>query len=761
METTLSMQEDAFPAPGTIVLHKYRILEEIAKGGMGVIYLAEDIRLGRQVAIKELVLSRTIQGKERDDIISRFQREARTTSTLNHPNIVTIFDVGEDHKQHFIAMEYLPGRTLQDFLTENYNFMLEEIIDVFIQIASALDHAHSKGVIHRDIKPDNVKVLQDNVVKLMDFGIAGLENRSSNLTQDGTILGTIAYISPEQLYNTKNVTTRADLFSYGVMMYELFTHKLPFDGETVGATIMRIMAEQPEPPRNLNPRIPELIEKVILKCLEKDPHQRFETARQVVEELIAFRIGLSNRELREPVHEAGSTGKRTPQLTGMTSFRMTSLHTASTRIGKFRLLHVEDDQMRLQLMLDYIKHAGLPYECHQADTVAGARQLLAQQVYDFIICDYMLKDGDSEPLLELVQDTPLIMVTSMTQPQTIIKLMKKGAVDYILKTTAIEEIRQIMAIIQEKTKGKELVSADGLHLPESLPAAAVTPVAVPAPPAGPPALADASGVRFIRVLGKQGDKPGEFTSPRWIRVCPYTDTLQIADTQNSRVQILSPEGEFLRLVQHEDMKAPCAVTSAADGRIYVLDAGDAKVRVFDGEGRLERAIGGKPAFKSAFGLALLPNQDLLVTDPEGHCIHLLGPDGTVKALFGQDFKSPSGITHTDQVYVLDHGLSVVFKLDAQGQALFRFGKRGTAKGDFSIPKGIAVNDQGQIFVAEALSHRVQIFDPAGNWLTTFGKKGQGEGEFTNPESLACRPGGLIYVLDRGNHRIQVFKYQPA
>lgn len=744
------MQDDAFPTPGTIVLNKYRILEEIAKGGMGVIYLAEDIRLGRQVAVKELVLSRTIQGKERDDIISRFQREARTTSTLSHPNIVTIFDVGEDHKQHFIAMEYLPGRTLQDYLAENYNFMLDEIIDIFIQIASALEHAHSKGVIHRDIKPDNVKVLQDNVVKLMDFGIAGLENRSSNLTQDGTILGTIAYISPEQLYNTKNVTTRADLFSFGVMMYEMFTHKLPFDGETVGATIMRIMAEQPEPPRKLNPRIPETIEKVILRCLEKDPTQRFESARQIAEELASFRFSQSNRELREQILEEGIAGKQGTQPTHMSAFRMTNLSTNHTRIGKFKLLHIEDDPLRRQLLADYIKHAGLPYECLQTDTVASARQLLSEQVYDFVICDYMLKDGDSEPLLDLIHDTPLIMVTSMNQPQTIINLMKKGAVDYILKSTALEEIRQIMTIVQEKTKGQVLVSPDDLPLGQPA-------EPMPAPP--PAAVLDTSGVRFVQVIGRQGDKPVEFTSPRWIRACPHTDRLEIADTQNSRVQILTPAGELVRMLRHDEMKAPCAVTSSEDGRIYVLDAGDAKVRVFDAEGRFERAIGGKPDFKSAFGLALLPNRDLLVTDPEGHCIHLLSNEGQLKGSFGQGYKSPSGITAVGGfIYVLDHGLSAVSKHDTQGHEVFRFGKRGTAKGDFSIPKGIAVNDQGLIFVAEALSHRVQIFSPQGQWLTTFGKKGQGAGEFSNPESLACRPEGMIYVLDRGNHRIQVFNY---
>lgn len=755
------MRDEAAPDVGTIVLNKYRLIEEIGRGGMGVIHLAEDIRLGRQVAIKELVLNRTIQGKERDDIISRFQREARTTSTLNHPNIVTIFDVGEDARRHFIAMEYLPGRTLKDFLEENHNFMLDEIIDIFIQVASALDHAHSKGVIHRDIKPDNVKVLQDQIVKIMDFGIAGLESRNSNLTQDGTILGTIAYISPEQLYNSKNVTVRADLFSYGVMMYEMFTHKLPFDAETVGATIMQIMGEQPEAPSKINPRIPERVEKIIMRCLEKDPNKRFESARLVVEELMAYRIGLSNRELREQILEEGFVHKQRQQHnTHMTSFRMTNLNSGGIRIGRFKLLHIEDDAVRQQMMLDYIKHAGLPYECVQTATVAGATQLLGQQDYDFIICDYMLKDGDAEPLLDIAQGTPLIMVTSMDDPQTIIRLMKKGAVDYIVKSNAMEEIRQIIDVIKTKTEHHSHVDElDSIPAPGTPMPKPVVPVVTPPPIGMPGVIGDDSGLSFQKIIGRQGHGPGEFTSPRWVHYCGFSETLQIADTQNSRVQILTGDGEVVRIIQHDEMKAPCAVTSAADGKLYVLDAADAKLRIFSREGELLHAAGGKPGFKSAFGLALLSSGELIVSDPEAHCLHLLGTQGEPRGVFDKGYKSPSGMTTlNEQLYVLDHGLPAVFRLSNDGQVLGKFGKRGTGKGDFSIPKGIAVNELGLIFVAEALSHRVQVFDSEGRWLTTFGKKGNAEGEFSNPESLSCRSGGWVYVLDRGNHRLQVFKY---
>ncbi|MBC7473245.1 MAG: serine/threonine protein kinase, partial [Candidatus Sericytochromatia bacterium] len=264
-----------------ISLEKYNILREIGKGGMGLVYLAIDLKLDRTVAIKELIIGSTVSGKDREDIISRFKREAQTAAKLSHPNIITIYDVGEEQQKHYIAMEYLPGKTLKDYFDEKFEFSLEEAIDILLQIASGLDHAHSKSIIHRDIKPENIKVLDNNVIKLMDFGIASIENKTSGLTQDGTLLGTIAYISPEQLYNSKNVDTRADIFSFGSLIYEMFTGRLPFDADTIGATIVKIMSENPKPPKQINPNIKSELEDIILRCLEKDPDKRYQKAKDV------------------------------------------------------------------------------------------------------------------------------------------------------------------------------------------------------------------------------------------------------------------------------------------------------------------------------------------------------------------------------------------------------------------------------------------------------------------------------------------------
>ncbi|PIQ27571.1 hypothetical protein COW36_16450 [bacterium (Candidatus Blackallbacteria) CG17_big_fil_post_rev_8_21_14_2_50_48_46] len=752
---------------GALVLGKYRVIREIGRGGMGLVYLAEDIRLGREVALKELVLSRTIQGRDREDVISRFQREARTTSTLNHPNIVTIFDVGEDNKRHFIAMEYLPGNTLKDYLDQGHNFLLEELLDILIQVASALDHAHSKGVIHRDIKPDNVKILQDDIVKIMDFGIAGLESKSSNLTQDGTILGTIAYISPEQLYNSKNVSTRADLFSLGVMMYELFTRKLPFDGDTVGATIIKVMNDLPVSPSKYNPKLPDKIEQVILRCLEKDPMKRFAKAREVMQELLAYKISLSHRELQEPIMdgEIASASRLQKSDTAMAPFRMTAITTGRIKLGKYKLLHLEDDPIRKRIFSDLIKQEGLPFDWMQVDTVAEALQLLGKHDFDFLICDYLLKDGYSDQVLDKARHMPIIVVTSTSHPQTIINLMKKGIVDYILKSNAVDEVKKIIQIIQEKTGDQHLAQVDLEGFEEKSEALVQrTTLETKKQDQIPKCL------EFKQILGRSGSAPGEFASPRWVYACLRTHHLLVADTQNGRVQVLDAQGHSKLQILIEEMKAPCAVATSPEGKIYVLDAADALVRVFDGEGKLLESFGGKGdtpgKLVSAFGLAYF-NSKIYVTDPEAHKVHVFDQQGMIQEVIlnpseSGEFKNPSGIFASDtHLYILDHGLSQVHVLNAAHQQVLIFGKRGTGKGDFVIPKGIAVDREGHIFVTDVLGHRVQIFDREGKWLCAYGKKGVNNGEFNNPESVAISPEGQVFILDRGNHRLQVLEFKRA
>ncbi len=411
-------------ATGANIAH-YRVVSRLGEGGMGAVYLADDTRLGRRVALK--VLPANVA--EDTSRMHRFVQEAKLASALTHPNVAYIYEIGEDRGLRFLAMEYVPGEPLSVRLSHG-PLAFSELLSIGAQVADALDDAHSKGIVHRDIKPSNLMLTPRGHVKVLDFGLAKLETPNRDETQvmtgDGVVMGTVAYMSPEQALG-RDVDHRTDLFSLGVVLYEMATARLPFAGSTPSETMARILGSQPDAMARFNYDIPEGLDRVVRKCLEKDRDRRYQSARELL-------VDLKNLE-RDSSPGQSPAGA------------------AAVERRKLNVVLVDDEELARALLREYLgasQDIEILAECANGFEAVKA---ISEKKPDLVFLDVQMPKLDGFEVLELIgQEVAVIFVTAYDQYA--MRAFDEHAVDYLMKPFSLERFQKALERARQRLREK-------------------------------------------------------------------------------------------------------------------------------------------------------------------------------------------------------------------------------------------------------------------------------------------------------------------
>lgn len=408
--TSQGKDQPVIPRPGLNLLDRFVLIEEVAKGGMGIVYKARDIELDETVALKILKDEYVTD----EEMLARFKREIKIARRIRHANACSIYDLWISESIIFISMEFIEGKELTTYL-EPKPLAADWVLQIISQILPALQSAHEVNIIHRDLKPSNIMITPEEKAVIMDFGIARYVGKS-DLTSHDDILGTPNYMAPEQ-FKGQDIDQRCDIYSTGVILYEMITGSLPFFGESPLDVALKHIQEEPIPPREINPEMSEVLNNIIMKCMEKNPDNRYQT---IAELMIAI-----------------------DELQGV-----------QTRKKEKKILIVDDEPAIISLLERFMKLKGL--RTVSASNGGDAIQVATSELPDIILLDIMMPSMDGYHTIEIMRenkklrDIPVIIMTSIHDKQYEAYAKKAGAKAFFLKPLDLEQVYQkIHAILNE------------------------------------------------------------------------------------------------------------------------------------------------------------------------------------------------------------------------------------------------------------------------------------------------------------------------
>ena len=799
----------------------YKILAEIGRGGMGIVYKALDERTGKDVAIKQLILE-NIDATKHKEFRDRFRREAQTAQRLKHKNVVSVVDISSDPDSYYYVMEFLEGHSLRrEIANHGGKCSPDRFLNILEQIAEGLSYAHSMNVIHRDVKPDNIFILEDGTVKITDFGIARVADlEETNLTKTGVMLGTLAYVSPEQLQNAKTVDHRADIFSLGVVSYEALCGYLPFTGDGIAATIVKIMSQEEIPLTSMNPSISPELSGAVSRALRKKPRDRYRSVHEFIRDFrSAFEATMGgDRRFDESLDPfATATDMTIPVSAAITPADINDQVKAEEQellqqAGQQQNHMTEQQQPPQQQFQQHSQQQEFQQSnVETQDTMAGGifgkshstGDLEEKSLPDTTFASANMADFGLEVSLDkggVLKDKQKSRYTTSGKYKPFNPAEKakfSGDVSQEIPARFLQDpptpSRDGSGSPQHNSAPMRDASGSSRGVPSGDGRSQVGNSSAQIPPGGgapgsmPARMQKASEqssfmpshynpIKLMMTIKTHGANEKPFTEPS--STSYRSGRLLVADGAMRVVHMFSLNGRWLCDLTHRPevssktgggrFTKPSGIAIDERSRIYVCDSSDQYIRIFDGQGLFIKEFKNIQGADGGLAGVCIDSTGLLyVSDSTNGTLQVFQSDlgvwvrsiGTKGNEPGQ-LQLPSGLAtdRLNRVYVVDYGTSRVSVFNKSGALVRTFGSKGNQRGMFNVPRAIAIDKHDRIFVLDSLNHRIQVFGQGGDWLYTYGGLGSGPDEFVGPSGLSIdNENSLLFVADKGNKRIQVLE----